>query len=246
MFDGPIRLLAVAAVMAAVSGLPSVSLAQAAKFEPSRSPWGGVYIGVHGGYGWGKTDVVEDPANPVAYNGAGNSWSYDTEGTLGGVHAGLDWESQALILGIEASLGYLAVEGEAPDPASPGLDTIALGGDGYYIDITGRIGFAPYNTLYYLKGGLALADLGLEITDSCTAGACGLTTIAAADDGVEDGWTMGFGIAYAFSSRVSARLEYAYYDYGEIAVVGTSGGNTYSWDQEVNFHAVTAGLSFMF
>jgi opacity protein-like surface antigen len=97
-----------------------------------------------------------------------------------------------------------------------------------------------------MKGGLALADLGLEVKDACTAGSCSLATIAAADDGLQDGWTMGVGIAYAFSSRISARLEYAYYDFGAIAVVGTSGGSSYSWDQEVNFHAVTAGVSFMF
>lgn len=244
MRKGPLRsVFGIAIFTAALAG---ASIPAAAEFSPTTSPWGGFYIGVQGGYGWGKTDVVEDPANPVAYNGAGNAWSYDTEGMLGGVHAGLDWESYALILGIEASLGYLSVEGDAPDPASGGLDTIALGGKGYYADITGRIGFAPDNMLYYMKGGLALADLGLKVEDTCTAGACGATTIAAADDGLQDGWTMGVGIAYAFSSGLSARLEYAYYDFGEIAVTGTSGGSTYSWDQEVNFHAVTAGLSFMF
>lgn len=244
MRKGPLRFVFGIGIFTAV--LAGASIPAAAEFTPTTSPWGGFYIGVQGGYGWGKTDVVEDPANPLAYNGAGNAWSYDSEGMLGGVHVGLDWESYALILGIEASLGYLAIEGEAPDPASPGLDTIALSGSGYYADITGRIGFAPGDTLYYMKGGVAFADLGLKVEDTCTAGACSATTIAAVDDGVQDGWTMGVGIAYAFSSGLSARLEYAYYDFGEIAVVGTSGGNTYSWDQEVNFHAVTAGLSYKF
>lgn len=228
------------------AALAGASIPAAAEFTPTTSPWGGFYIGVQGGYGWGKTDIVEDPANPVAYNGAGNAWDYDAKGMLGGVHAGLDWESYALILGIEASLGYLSVEGEAPDPASTGLDTIALGGNGYYVDITGRIGFAPDSMLYYMKAGVAFADLGLEVEDTCGGAGCGATTIAAADDGVRDGWTLGVGIGHAFSPNISARLEYAYYDFGEIAVVGISGGNTYSWDQEVNFHAVTAGLSYKF
>lgn len=244
MFDRPIRFLAAFTVLASIAGLPSESLAQTKKFEPSFSPWGGFYIGVQGGYGQGTTDVLEDPANPLAYNGAGNAWSYDTKGTLAGMHVGVDWESYALVMGIETSFGYLAVEGEAPDPS--GLDTIALGGNGYYMDVTGRIGFAPGNTLYYMKGGVAFADLGLEINDTCTAGACSATTIAAADSGMQDGVTGGVGIAYAFSPRLSARLEYAYYDFGSITVTGTSGGNDYSWKQEVNFHAVTAGVSFMF
>lgn len=236
-------IFAIAIFAAALAG---ASAPATAEFTPTVSPWGGFYVGLQGGYGWGKTGVVEDPANAVPYNGAGNGWSYDTEGTLGGVHVGLDWESYALVMGIEASLGFLSIEGEAPDPGSTGQDTVAIGGSGYYADITGRIGFAPDNSLYYMKGGLALADLGLEIKDSCSTVGCSGTTIAAADDGLQEGWTMGVGIGYAFSSSLSARLEYAYYDFGEIAVVGTSGANSYSWDQEVNFHTVTAGLSFMF
>lgn len=218
----------------------------AAEFQPSRPVWGGLYIGVQGGYGWGNAKVIEDPGNPVAYNGAGNSWEYDSEGTVGGAHIGVDWESYALILGVELAGGYLAVEGEAPDPASAGLDTIALGGSGYYGEITGRIGFAPDRMLYYMKGGAVFADLGLQVTDACTAAPCSGSTVAATEDGIRDGWTMGGGLAYAFPNNMAVRLEYAYYDFGDIAVTGTSGGNSYNWYQTVNRHMVTAGLSFLF
>ena len=36
-------------------------------------------------------------------------------------------------------------------------------GNGFYADVTGKIGFAPDRTLYYIKGGLALADLSLSV-----------------------------------------------------------------------------------
>ena len=243
---GPLRLMAGFALLAAaLGGAPDKAAAQAG-FRPSLSPWEGVYLGVHAGYGWGNNDVVEDPANPFPYNGAGNSWSFDTAGALGGIHAGLNWESYGLVMGLETSFGYLAVEGDAPDPASAGLDTVAMQGDGTYADITARIGFAPGNMLYYMEAGAAFADLDWSVEDDCNTGACGGTTINAGNDGIESGWTAGVGIAYAFSQHASLRLEYAYYDLGEIAVTGTSGVNTYGWTQDVTLHTVAAGLSFLF
>lgn len=215
-------------------------------FRPTLSPWEGFYLGVHGGYGWGDSDVLEDPANPAPYNGAGNAWSYDTDGFLAGIHAGLNWESYRLVMGIEASLGYMAVEGDGPDPASPGLDTVAIQGTGIYTDVTGRIGFAPDNMLYYMKGGAVFADLDWSVEDTCTVAPCGPTTINAGNDGVELGWTAGVGIAWAFTQNTSLRLEYAYYDFGDIDVSGRSGGNLFSWQQDMRLHTVNVGLSFMF
>ena len=243
---GPVRLMAGFALLAAaLGGVPDEAAAQAG-FRPTLSPWEGFYLGVHAGYGWGNNDVVEDPANPVPYNGAGNGWSFDSAGALGGIHAGLNWESYGLVMGLETSFGYMAVEGDAPDPASAGLDTVAMQGDGYYADITARIGFAPGNMLYYMEGGAAFADLGWSVEDNCGTAPCDGKTINATGDGIESGWTAGVGIAYAFWQHASLRLEYAYIDLGEVAVEATSGGNTYGWTQDVTMQTVTAGLSFMF
>lgn len=236
------RLLLLTALLC---GLASGAFAQGG-FEPSLSPWGGFYIGVHGGYGRGETGIVEDPGNALAYNGAGNTWSADTEGYLGGVHAGLNWESYALVMGIEASFGYLSVEGDAADPGSGEFDTVAIIGAGMYADVTARIGFAPGKTLYYLKGGAAFADIDLSVEDTCTTGACNVATIAAQNDDILNGWTVGAGFAYAITDTLQARLEYAYFDFESVAVSGDFGGDTYNWDHEVDIHTVTAGLSFMF
>lgn len=240
------QFLTCAALAAAVFAATPDAAGQAV-FRPTLSPWEGFYLGIHGGYGWGNNDVLEDPANPAPYNAAGNSWSHDTDGFLGGVHAGLNWESYRLLMGLEASFGYMAAEGDAPDPNSLGLDTVAMQGSGYYGDVTGRIGFAPDNMLYYLKGGVAFADLDWSVEDVCTtAPPCNSSAINASNDGVESGWTAGTGIAWAFSQHASLRLEYAYYDLGDIDVTGVSGGSSFNWKQDVTLHTVTAGLSFMF
>lgn len=237
--------IAAALTLAAFAGGAPAAKAQAS-FEPTPPYWGGLYMGVQGGWAWGKADVVEDPANPAPYNGAGNAWSYDPEGMIAGAHIGLDWESYALIMGLEVSAGMLSIEDEAADPASGGLDTVALGGSGYYADITGRIGFAPDRKLYYMKAGVAFADLGLEVNDSCSTAPCSANTIAAAGDGWRSGMVLGAGIGYALAQNLNLRLDYAWYDFGEIPVTGSSGGASYTWQHSVDFHAVTLGASFRF
>jgi outer membrane immunogenic protein len=247
MWYHPARFLAGLVVLAAAFGGAALDAAAQTQFRPSVSPWEGFYLGVHGGYGWGDIDVVEDPANAPPYVGAGNAWGFDADGAIGGAHLGLNWESYGLVMGIEAEFGYMAIEGDAPDPASLGLDTIAAQGDGYYGDATIRIAFAPGNMLYHMEGGVAFADLGWSVEDDCsTAPPCSSTTVSAVSDGTETGWTAGVGIAYAFWQHASLRLDYGYYDFGTIAMTGTDAGNSYRWEQDVRLHTVTAGLTFMF
>jgi outer membrane immunogenic protein len=247
MWYHPARFLAGLVVLAAAFGGAALDAAAQTQFRPSVSPWEGFYLGVHGGYGWGDIDVVEDPANAPPYVGAGNAWGFDADGAIGGAHLGLNWESYGLVMGIEAEFGYMAIEGDAPDPASLGLDTIAAQGDGYYGDATIRIAFAPGNMLYHMEGGVAFADLGWSVEDDCsTALPCGPETVSAVSDGTETGWTAGVGIAYAFWQHASLRLDYAYMDFGTVRMTGTDAGNSYSWEQDVRLHTVTAGLTFMF
>lgn len=229
---------------ACLGGFASQGAAQST-LKPRSSDWSGLYIGVQAGYGLGTIEVLEDPNGAPVYNGAGNTWDYDTTGFLGGVHAGLNWESNALILGIEVSGGYLAVEGDAADPDS--ADTIAIAGNGFYADVTGKIGFAPDRMLYYMKGGLALADLDLSVEDTCNTGPCGTGLIIAVDDGTQEGWTAGAGIGYVFESGMSLRLEYNWYDFSDVVVTGVSSDdNTHTWYHDASFQTVTMGLSYIF
>ncbi len=235
----PIRLLAGIALVSL-----GVSNAAAQTFQPSEPWWGGVYIGAFGGYGWGKNNVAESGA---AYNAGSTGWGYQTEGLLGGVRAGYDWESTGLILGIEAGLGHIAVEGDGADPASGGLDTLSVLASGAYAELTGRLGFADDRWLYYMTGGAVFADLDLSVTDSCAAGPCGTDTIAARSDDIETGWTAGIGVGHALSQNWSATLEYRYIRFEDITVTGVSSASTtHSWDHDLTINSVTAGLAFRF
>ncbi len=240
--DNPNRILAAGLCAAALFAFPAGLAAQT--FQPTPPYWGGVHAGGYIGYGWGKNTTIETGAN--IYNGAGNGWGHNVEGTIGGARVGYDWESVGLVMGVEAGLGYLGVQGDGADPASGGLDTVSVLATGPYAELTGRIGFAPDRMLYYMKGGAAFADLDLAVKDSCTAGACGPSAIDAGSDGIETGWTAGVGIGYALSRQLSVNIEYEYIRFDSLTMTGLSGGLPYSWDQDLKINTVTVGAALRF
>lgn len=200
------------------------------KFQPTEPWWGGVYIGAHAGYGWGKNTAAETGA---VYNAGSTGWGYQTEGLLGGIRAGYDWESTGLILGIEAGLGYLSVEGDGADPASGGLDTRSVLASGPYAELSGRIGFADKRWLYYMTVGAVFADLDLSVAD---------TVVNATSSDIETGWTAGVGIGHALSQHSNVTLEYRNMRFLDVTVTDA----TFAWDHDLTIHTVTAGLAFRF
>ena len=70
--------------------------------------WTGPYIGLQAGYGWGDLDTTTFTDAGVAV--PTSDGSADIEGFIGGLHAGWNWQSDALVFGIEADVN-LAVDG---------------------------------------------------------------------------------------------------------------------------------------
>jgi outer membrane immunogenic protein len=210
--------------------------------------WSGFYIGAHIGGAWGDVDVLELDDEAGEYNAAGNSWGYDADGVFGGAQIGVNWQPSSLLLGIEADIGLLGIDGDAPDPASPGLDTISSVDGGFYATVTGRVGLAMDRLLIYGKGGVAFADLGAEINDSCSLAPCGPATISANDDGIETGWTAGGGVEWAFTERMSAKLEYLFMSFDDVKVSGIAPGfvDIDSWEHDVDLHTVKFGINWHF
>jgi hypothetical protein len=47
---------------------------------------------------------------------AGDNWTYRTNGFVGGGQLGYNWQSGALVFGLEGDVGYLGAKGSAPAP----------------------------------------------------------------------------------------------------------------------------------
>src|SRR5258707_15247473 len=65
--------------------------------------WSGFYVGGHIGYLWGKTRVEEDGV--ITEPGA------KTNGIVGGVLAGVNWQTGPAVLGLEGDFGWTRAHG---------------------------------------------------------------------------------------------------------------------------------------
>jgi outer membrane immunogenic protein len=239
------RTVAFAAAFAACLGVSGI--ASAADLSLKDTPeieyapvlgWTGLYVGVHGGYGWGDVEVGDTfdyAGDPFAKN------TIEADGVLGGVQIGYNWQRGNVVLGIEGELGYMDLDGSVSDDLPRPLDsrgrpikdptadingTYSMSG-GIYGDLTGRLGYATSSTLLYLKGGVAFlnADFNANyVGQNCSTvgGGCGNNNTPRAntskfnfdDSETMVGWTIGVGAEYALTSSLSLKVEYQHFDFG--------------------------------
>jgi outer membrane immunogenic protein len=169
--------------------------------------WSGFYAGAHAGYEWGRAHVID--------NGVLTENAAPMNGAIGGLLAGINWQTGAFVYGLEGDFGVSRLRGHGtlppappappappvpPAPAAlPNLYDVDLSGN-----IRGRIGIAVMpTTLIYAAGGLALAEFKFRENGGPIQNKELLT-----------GWTIGGGIDQSFTKNLIGRVEYLYADYG--------------------------------
>ena len=177
------------------SRMPVKALAPVAASLPA---WSGFYLGGHAGYLWGHTQQEEFETGTIGFLGP-------TNGFVGGILGGLNWQMGSLVLGAEADFGWSNARGSSPglvDPAEFFSYKIR-----WTSHVRARIGADFYGTLLYVAGGLAIADAQVEETEPTVPPAvvCG---------GIYTGWSIGSGVERMLTSQISGRLEYLYDDFG--------------------------------
>ncbi|MGE4250871.1 MAG: outer membrane protein [Parvibaculaceae bacterium] len=213
--------------------------------EPTAYDWTGPYIGLQGGYGWGKTDVTLDPAEDTTTPGAlargeiivdNLDGEIEADGFIGGLHLGYNFQMDSLLLGLEGDIEYSDMSGKADIFQSEGDDE-PIGEARKDIDWLGslrlRAGFTLDRALIYATGGLAAG----EVESRSEA-----PNAFAKESDTEWGWTVGGGLEYAFSDALSGRIEYRYTDLDDSKLENDLG----TAKIENDFHAVRAGLSWHF
>jgi outer membrane immunogenic protein len=112
---------------------------------------------------------------------------------MGGGQIGVDFQfAPSWVLGIEANYSFV-------DSNDSGLNFF---GNRNLGSVTGRLGYAWGPTLLYAKGGYAWADTRHSFGFGGDVG--------------ESGYTIGGGLEYMFAPNWSAKLEYQYYDFGDV------------------------------
>jgi outer membrane immunogenic protein len=268
------RTVAFAAAFAACLGVSGI--ASAADLSLKDTPeieyapvlgWTGLYVGVHGGYGWGDVDIGDTytyVADPFVAS------SMEASGLLGGVQLGYNWQRGNVVFGIEGELGYMDLDGDQSTVLRGGDRSMNLDGKysisgGLYGDLTGRLGYATDNALLYVKGGVAFlnADFGADyVGGNCTTklkNRCGdpnPSKFSFDDSETMVGWTIGVGAEYALTSSLSLKVEYQHFDFGTASFTshgeytgfctGCESTLDSSRDEDVTVDAVKVGVNYRF
>ncbi|HEY7457588.1 MAG TPA: outer membrane protein [Xanthobacteraceae bacterium] len=184
--------------------------------------WSGFYYGIQAGYAWGDSTHV-DPATGLS------SGNIDVNGWLLGGTIGANWQSGALVVGVEGDLAWANVDGSGGSAAAcVGACFTELNWLG-----TGRVraGLAADAYLFYVTGGVAFG--GVE------GGQAGFGS----GDKTRVGWTVGAGVEAAVAQNWTAKIEYLYADLGDKTTY-TSPSGTFNVDYKS--HIVRVGLNYKF
>jgi|DewCreStandDraft_4_1066084.scaffolds.fasta_scaffold39235_1 outer membrane immunogenic protein len=194
--------LALIAVAAAAFGGSLSQAASAAELSSAAQPtararppvaavhdWTGVYVGVNGGWGWGRTTGAWYPIIAV-FEGAGTG-NFSIDGAIFGGQAGFNYQIANWILGVEADWNAASIHANNPPP-DPGLASTKVTSIG---SVRGRLGAAWDKVLIYATGGWAWGTLKNSadfIEESHTS----------------RGWAAGGGLEYAIAPNWSVKIEY--------------------------------------
>lgn len=183
--------------------------------------WSGFYVGVMGGYGW--SDTVRTSIGGIQLAAASN----DMKGGFAGGTIGYNFQSGALVVGVEADAAWSDLKYSTTFFGVTLADKIRSFGS-----VTGRVGFAADAALFYGKAGYAWAD------NQISASAFGVT---ASESHLHSGWTAGGGVEYLFTPSWSGKVEYMFADYGNQTYLSTFAGGI---GLGATTHTIKAGLNW--
>ncbi len=180
--------------------------------------WTGLYIGINGGGGWGRS----------SFDGVPGTGSFNVSGGLVGGTLGYNWQVGQAVWGLETDLDWSNIRGSAPCGV-----TSCETRNSWLGTVRGRLGYAADRWMPYITGGLAYGDIRASVP-----GFAGANTTKA-------GWTLGGGLEFALAGNWTAKAEYLYVDLGKFDC-GTACGAPAPDNVRFNSHIVRAGLNYRF
>ncbi|MGD9545727.1 MAG: outer membrane protein [Methylocystis sp.] len=273
------RIFSVAALLAIFAGsafaadLPSYKAPPPPPLPPPPL-WTGFYIGLNAGGTWASnssTQIATVPVLPVpaaallAGLASGSMSGGNSSGFIGGGQIGYNWQffNGAALAGVEADIQGIAQSNNNSNFATGGiigvtpvLTNFSLTRRLDYIGtVRGRVGwlFTP-TLLLYGTGGLAYGGVTSSTSifqAGITNGFLGLGSSSFSDTRV--GWTAGGGLEWMFMPHWSAKVEYLYYDLGNVYNTGVLTSNAvpslyaaFQQNTRFNGNIVRAGVNYHF
>jgi outer membrane immunogenic protein len=179
-----------------------------ATYAPPPFNWSGCYIGVQGGYAWGRSKAI----NQVAGVNTNITDSYDVNGGLVGPTVGCNFQTGAFVFGIEGDWSWSSKEGEGRSIPPFATFIINRTREDWLATVRGRVGWAFDRWMIYATGGGAFADV--EYRAAPDAGIVGVATVT--ESKTRAGWVVGAGFEWAFAPSWSAKLEYLHVELEDV------------------------------
>ena len=227
-----------AAGTALAADLPPPAPVQApAAYIPTVAPvynWGGIYVGINGGWGWGQTSWTVGPAGGFpALTGS----TSDTGGLVGGT-VGANFQTGRLRIRGGRRLGLFRHQHRHYWCRLQHFGTCQTGNN-WLATARARVGYAADRVLFFGTAGGAFANM-----QTTYSGVQSSTTKA--------GWTAGAGVEWAFADNWTAKVEYLYVDLGTYnancstaACVAVAGG-VLPVSASLTENLIRAGVNFKF
>ncbi|MGQ5718967.1 outer membrane protein [Pseudochrobactrum asaccharolyticum] len=179
--------------------------------------WTGGYIGLNAGYAGGKNKLN-------VYDGI--SAKDNSNGFLGGIQAGYNWQFDQMIVGLETDIQGAGIKSD-----------VEIGGRGAEAKINwfgttrARLGYTPVDRfMVYATGGVAYGKIKAS-------------TANFSESDTRVGYTVGAGAEYALTNNVTLKSEYLYTDLGKLKLDAGAGNFA---EVKAPFHTVRVGVNYKF
>jgi outer membrane immunogenic protein len=235
-------LLLLAIFSAAIGSAQAADMPLKAPVVAPPFTWTGVYLGINAGYGKGTSDgdaYCTNPAGVVGGTGCspGQPANLTPSGAFVGGQLGANYQTGLFVWGVEADIQVSHIN-DSSTLVTPCCFPVFAPPSGYltraenldwFGTVRGRLGLAIWDrTLVYGTGGLMYGE---EVVNSNLVFPA--INYQATSSGTHTGWVAGGGIEYAFTDRLSAKVEGLYYDIGSETIAYTS--PTTKFTESANF-----------
>ena len=260
--------LAISAASASAADLAPRTYAKAPPLvvEPAYN-WSGFYAGVNAGgvvtQDRNSLSIVNDPTNgffnPPAIAGvnASGSQSLNHSGFIGGAQIGYNWQAPGsqFVWGVEADFqgitGSKSAGGMFPYTTIGSYLLTESASTNWLLTLRPRVGYATGSTLWYVTGGLAVADrkFGQSFADGGVFAAG--SSFVASSSGTSVGWTVGAGVETSVAANLTVKAEYLFAELGSRTSTFNLGDQnnglaTFTNSDKLDMHILRLGLNYHF
>jgi outer membrane immunogenic protein len=180
-------------------------------YRPALYDWTGLYLGGNIGAAFMRDSASQWSGAPggVSIPIVG-SFSNNPVGALGGGQVGFNYEFAPWVVGVEAMWSGAVSMSSTVNVSAPSTatGTESLTTNLFWLaSVTGRVGYAHDDLLFYVKGGGAWESV--KYLEAVVQG----NPIQTLTD-TRSGFTVGAGVEYGLTENFSAKVEYDFYDFG--------------------------------